>query len=79
MTETIEPMVELDEVERHQFAQQLVDQAKSEGVDLIGPGGLSTGLTKTVLETALGEEISEHLGVWPDSCHFLAGGRAAGL
>jgi len=44
MTETIEPMVELDEVERHQFAQQLVDQAKSEGVDLIGPGGLLTGL-----------------------------------
>jgi len=62
MTETIEPMVELDEVERHQFAQQLVDQAKSEGVDLIGPGGLLTGLTKTVLETALEEEISGHLG-----------------
>ena len=62
MTETIEPMVKLDEVERHQFAQQLVDQAKSEGVDLIGPGGLLTGLTKTVLETALEEEISGHLG-----------------
>ncbi|MGV8966596.1 MAG: IS256 family transposase [Cellulomonas sp.] len=62
MTETIEPMVKLDEVERHQFAQQLVDQAKSEGVDLIGPGGLLTGLTKTVLEAALEEEISGHLG-----------------
>jgi len=62
MTETIEPMVKLDEVERHQFAQQPVDQARSEGVDLIGPGGLLTGLTKTVLETALEEEISGHLG-----------------
>lgn len=62
MTDTIESMVKLDEVERHQFAQQLVDQAKSEGVDLIGPGGLLTGLTKTVLEAALEEEVSEHLG-----------------
>ncbi|WVT82608.1 IS256 family transposase [Pengzhenrongella phosphoraccumulans] len=55
-------MVKLDEVERHRFAQQLVDQAKSEGVDLIGPGGLLTGLTKTVLETTLEQEVSEHLG-----------------
>ena len=62
MTDTIESMVKLDEVERHQFAQQLVNQAKSEGVDLIGPGGLLTGLTKTVLEAALEEEVSEHLG-----------------
>ena len=31
MTETIEPLVKLDEVERHQFAQHLVDQARSEG------------------------------------------------
>ncbi|WP_407342166.1 IS256 family transposase [Pengzhenrongella phosphoraccumulans] len=62
MTDTIESMVKLDEVERHRFAQQLVDQAKSEGVDLIGPGGLLTGLTKTVLETTLEQEVSEHLG-----------------
>ena len=33
-----------------------------EGVELIGPGGLLTGLTKSVLETAVEEEISEHLG-----------------
>ena len=31
-------------------------------MDLIGPGGLLTGLTKAVLETALEAEISEHLG-----------------
>ena len=29
---------------------------------MIGPGGLLTGLTKTVLETALEAEMSEHLG-----------------
>jgi transposase-like protein len=63
MTETIQPMVvELDEDERAVFAQQLVDQAKAEGVDLIGPDGLLTRLTKTVLETALEGEISAHLG-----------------
>src|SRR5712691_12849231 len=44
------------------LAQELVERARSEGVELVGPGGLLTGLTKTVLETALGAEIDEHLG-----------------
>jgi hypothetical protein len=48
MTDTIEPM-ERDEDEKQQLAQRLVDQARVEGVDLVGPGGLLTGLTKTVL------------------------------
>lgn len=61
MTDTIEP-VELDEDEKQRLAQRLVDQAKEQGVDLVGPGGLLTGLTKTVLETALDEELAEHLG-----------------
>ena len=62
MTETIEPMVELEQDEGQVLAQELVDRARAEGVDLIGPKGLLTKLTKTVLETALEEEISEHLG-----------------
>ena len=33
-----------------------------EGLELVGPGGLLTGLTKTVLETALEAEMTEHLG-----------------
>ena len=33
MTDTIEP-VKLDEDDKQQFAQRLVDQARSEGVDL---------------------------------------------
>jgi putative transposase len=49
-------------MDAQQLAQELVDQARAEGVDLIGPGGLLTGLTKTVLETALQAELSEHLG-----------------
>ena len=39
-----------------------MEQARAEGVELVGPGGLLTGLTKTVLETALEAELSEHLG-----------------
>jgi transposase-like protein len=44
------------------IAQELVERARSEGVELVGPGGLLTGLTKTVLETALDAELDEHLG-----------------
>jgi putative transposase len=44
------------------LASELVERARAEGVELIGPGGLLTGLTKTVLETALEAELSDHLG-----------------
>lgn len=40
------------------LAQELVERAWGEGVELVGPGGLLTGLTKTVLETVL----EDHLG-----------------
>ena len=43
-------------------AEQLVAQARAKGVELVGPGGLLTRLTKTVLETALEAEMTEHLG-----------------
>jgi putative transposase len=60
VTETIEPMAA--RIDQQQLAQELVDTARAEGVELVGPGGVLTGLTKTVLETALEEELSEHLG-----------------
>ena len=43
-------------------AKELVQQARSKRVALTGPGGLLKALTKTVLETALEEEMAEHLG-----------------
>jgi putative transposase len=43
-------------------AEQLVDQARADGVDLVGPGGLLSKLTKQVLETGLEVEMEEHLG-----------------
>lgn len=42
--------------------RQMVLAAKDAGMDLTGPGGLLTQLTKMVIETALDEEMSEHLG-----------------
>ena len=54
--------VSQDRLTEQQFAERLVEQAKTDGVDLVGPGGLLSDLTKAVLETALEVEMSEHLG-----------------
>ncbi|WP_455750052.1 transposase, partial [Salinispora arenicola] len=40
----------------------MVRAAKEQGLSLTGPDGLLKQLTKTVLETALNEEMTEHLG-----------------
>jgi putative transposase len=47
------------------LAGRLVEAARSGGVGLTGPGGLLTGLTKQVLETALAVEMADHLGYEP--------------
>jgi transposase-like protein len=60
MSETLEPVT--DEVDQRRLAEQLLAQAKEQGVDLVGPDGLLNRLTKNVLETALEAEMSEHLG-----------------
>jgi transposase-like protein len=41
---------------------QLVEQARSKGLQLTGEGGLLQQLTKAVLESALEGEITDHLG-----------------
>jgi len=43
-------------------AEELVRQAREQGLSLTGPDGLLKQLTKTVLETALNQEMTEHLG-----------------
>ena len=45
-----------------QAATELVRLAKAQGLSLTGPDGLLKQLTKTVIETALSEEMTEHLG-----------------
>src|SRR5262245_4671473 len=54
-----------NEASLEQLAVQLMDRARDQGVSLIGPGGLLSGLTKTVLESALEAELTEHLGYEP--------------
>ena len=43
-------------------AEQLVAQAREKGIELVGPDGLLSQLTKRVLETALEAEMTDHLG-----------------
>ena len=45
-----------------QAATELVRLAREQGLSLTGPDGLLKQLTKTVLERALTEEMTEHLG-----------------
>ena len=45
--------------------RELVRQARASGTSLTGPGGLLKQLTKMVVEAALDEEMSEHLGYGP--------------
>jgi putative transposase len=59
--EMIGPMT-TDIVDQKELAEQLLEQAKEQNIELVGPGGLLGQLTKSVLETALNEEIGEHLG-----------------
>ena len=43
-------------------AEEMVRRAREQGLSLTGPDGLLKQLTKTVLETALNQELTEHLG-----------------
>ena len=53
------------ELPLEQMAVALMERARAEGVALVGPGGLLQGLAKTVLESALEAELSDHLGYEP--------------
>ncbi|MDQ1033158.1 transposase-like protein [Streptomyces umbrinus] len=56
-----DPSPETATVEQ-KLIDQLVGQARSKGLQLTGEGGLLQQLTKTVLESALEGEITDHLG-----------------
>jgi putative transposase len=53
-------------------AKELVRLAREQGLSLTGPDGLLKQFTKSVLETALNEEMTEHLG---HEKHRVAGDR----
>lgn len=43
-------------------AEALIEQARQQGVELLGDNGLLKQMTKAVLERALAEELTDHLG-----------------
>src|SRR5829696_4640497 len=57
-------------------AKELVRLAREQGLSLTGPDGLLKQFTKSVLETALNEEMTEHLG---HAKHRAPGTGGAGL
>jgi transposase-like protein len=62
---TLDDVAKKKQVEQSAEAQaavELVRLATEQGLSLTGPDGLLKQLTKTVLETALNEEMTEHLG-----------------
>ena len=42
--------------------EELLDRVDAEGAELLGPDGLLSQVTKAVLERALDEELTDHLG-----------------
>src|ERR1700734_16960 len=64
MTETLETVTKKKpEPNAEQVAaEELVRQAREQGLSLTGPDGLLKQLTKVVIETALDQELTEHLG-----------------
>lgn len=58
--EMIDPMTG-EIINQKELAEQLLAQAKEQGVSLVEPGGLLSQLTN-VLEIALNAELTEHLG-----------------
>jgi putative transposase len=45
-----------------ELADHLLDKARAEGAELLGPDGLLSQVTKAVLQRALAEEMTGHLG-----------------
>src|SRR5579864_6840346 len=65
MTATLDDVTKKNKPEptaEARMAEDLVRRAREQGLSLTGPDGLLKQLTKTVLETALNQEMTEHLG-----------------
>jgi transposase-like protein len=65
MTVTLDEMAKRKPAEvsaEQAAATELVRLAKEQGLSLTGPDGLLKLLTKSVIEAALSEEMTEHLG-----------------
>jgi len=59
-----------DEPAMRDWAAELVDRARNDGVELTGDDGLLTALVRHVLQTGLEVEMTDHVGYEP---HAVAG------
>ncbi|OJV78693.1 MAG: hypothetical protein BGO37_12700 [Cellulomonas sp. 73-92] len=57
------------------MARAMIALARQIGVDLVGPDGLLTGLTKQVLELALEEKLTDPARARPPRARTSATGR----
>ncbi len=64
MTETLETVMKNkpEPSAEQTAAEELVRRAREQGLSLTGPDGLLKQLTKVVIETALEQELTDHLG-----------------
>jgi transposase-like protein len=79
MTATLDDMskkIKREPTAEELAAEEMVRRAREQGLSLTGPDGLLKQLTKTVLETALNQEMTEHLG---HEKHGLAGNEAGNV
>ena len=65
-----------DEAGMRDWAAALVEQARAEGVELTGDGGLLTGLVRQVLQTGLEVEMSDHVGYEPHAVEGRGSGNS---
>jgi putative transposase len=65
-----------DEPAMRDWAAELVDRARSEGVELTGDNGLLTALVRQVLQTGLEVEMSDHLGYEPHAVEGRGSGNS---
>jgi len=73
--EMIGPM-SVDSIDQKRLAEHLLEQAREQNIELVGPGGLLGQLTKSVHETTLDAEMSEHLGYEKHDRQDAAAGTA---
>ncbi len=62
MTDTITDVNNPRKAAPDSVAEQFINQARAEGVSLVGPGSPLVVLSKQLLETALEAELDEHFG-----------------
>jgi putative transposase len=65
-----------DEPAMRDWAAELVERARSEGVELTGDNGLLTALVRQVLQTGLEVEMTDHLGYEPHAVEGRGSGNS---